>query len=132
MTTAEQVVEGEVVELLQQLIRNECVNDDRVESGNEIRSADVLESYLEGSGLDIATYDAAPGRRSLVARIEGTDPTAPTLLLYGADSWASNPEKDGRIAHFRPGTQVVEFEKAGHWLHHDQFDRFMATLRDFL
>ena len=24
----------------------------------------------------------------------------PTLLLYGADSWASNPAKDGRIAHF--------------------------------
>src|SRR3546814_16149258 len=24
----------------------------------------------------------------------------PTLLLYGADSWASNPEKDGRIEHF--------------------------------
>jgi acetylornithine deacetylase/succinyl-diaminopimelate desuccinylase-like protein len=99
MTTAEQVVEGEVVELLQQLIRNECVNDDRVESGNEIRSADVLESYLEGSGLDIATYDAAPGRRSLVARIEGTDPTAPTLLLMGhtdvvpvnPDGWERDP-----------------------------------------
>ena len=58
--------------------------------------------------------------------------TAPTLLLYGADSWASNPEKDGRIGHFRPGTQVIEFEKAGHWLHHDQFDRFMTTLQEFL
>lgn len=57
--------------------------------------------------------------------------TAPTLMLYGADSWASNPEKDGRIAHFR-NARVIEFEKAGHWLHHDQFDRFMATLREFL
>jgi acetylornithine deacetylase/succinyl-diaminopimelate desuccinylase-like protein len=75
--------EGEVVELLQQLIRNECVNDDSVESGQEIRSADVLETYLEGSGLQLQTYDAAAGRRSLVARIEGTDPTAPTLLLMG-------------------------------------------------
>ena len=28
--------------------------------------------------------------------------------------------------------EVIEFENAGHWLHHDQFDRFMATLRDFL
>jgi acetylornithine deacetylase/succinyl-diaminopimelate desuccinylase-like protein len=77
------VREGEVVELLQQLIRNECVNDDRVESGNEIRTADVLATYLEGSGLDLQTYDAAPGRRSLVARIEGSDPQAPTLLLMG-------------------------------------------------
>ncbi len=55
----------------------------------------------------------------------------PTLLLYGADSWASNPAKDGRIKYFNHA-EVIEFEKAGHWLHHDQFDRFMATLRDFL
>jgi pimeloyl-ACP methyl ester carboxylesterase len=55
----------------------------------------------------------------------------PTLLLYGADSWASNPAKDGRIRHFA-NAHVIEFETAGHWLHHDQFDRFMATLRDFL
>ena len=55
----------------------------------------------------------------------------PTLLLYGADSWASNPEKDGRIAHFRHA-EVVEFANAGHWLHHDQFDRFMGELDRFL
>ena len=57
--------------------------------------------------------------------------TCPTLLLYGADSWASNPEADGRIAHFSTAT-VKEYEQAGHWLHHDQFDRFMADLRNFL
>ena len=57
--------------------------------------------------------------------------TAPTLLLYGSESWASNPEGDGRLDHFA-NAEVIEFEKAGHWLHHDQFDRFMRTLRDFL
>jgi pimeloyl-ACP methyl ester carboxylesterase len=57
--------------------------------------------------------------------------SAPTLLLYGADSWASNPEGDGRLDHFA-NAEVIEFENAGHWLHHDQFDHFMATLRDFL
>jgi pimeloyl-ACP methyl ester carboxylesterase len=57
--------------------------------------------------------------------------TCPTLLLYGADSWASNPEGDGRIEHFNTA-KVIEFENAGHWLHHDQFDRFMSTLDDFL
>ena len=55
----------------------------------------------------------------------------PTLLLYGANSWASNPEKDGRLEHFNTA-KVIEFENAGHWLHHDQFDRFMKTIRDFL
>jgi pimeloyl-ACP methyl ester carboxylesterase len=53
------------------------------------------------------------------------------LLMYGANSWASNPKKDGRIAHF-PTAQVIEYENAGHWLHHDQFDRFMADIRAFL
>ena len=57
--------------------------------------------------------------------------TAPTLLLYGADSWASNPEGDGRLDHFA-NAEVIEFEEAGHWLHHDQFDRFIQTLRNFL
>lgn len=57
--------------------------------------------------------------------------TCPTLLLYGANSWASNPVKDGRIRYFA-NAEVIEFENAGHWLHHDQFERFIATLRDFL
>jgi pimeloyl-ACP methyl ester carboxylesterase len=55
----------------------------------------------------------------------------PTLLMYGANSWASNPEKDGRIRHFRHA-RVIEFENAGHWLHHDQFQPFIAELRAFL
>ena len=57
--------------------------------------------------------------------------TCPMLLLYGEKSWASNPEKDGRIEHF-PTAKVVEYENAGHWLHHDQFDRFMADVKAFL
>ena len=57
--------------------------------------------------------------------------TCPVLMLYGADSWASNPEKDGRIDHFQTA-RVVEYENAGHWLHHDQFDRFMADVKAFL
>ncbi len=57
--------------------------------------------------------------------------TCPVLMLYGEKSWASNPEKDGRIEHFST-TKVVEYENAGHWLHHDQFDRFMTDVKAFL
>jgi pimeloyl-ACP methyl ester carboxylesterase len=57
--------------------------------------------------------------------------TCPTLLCLGLDSWASNPVKDGRIKHFRDA-RLVEFARAGHWLHHDQFERFMGELRAFL
>ncbi len=55
----------------------------------------------------------------------------PTLLMWGIDSWASNPATDGRLAYFR-NAQVVEFENAGHWLHHDQFERFMREVEAFL
>ncbi len=88
----------EVTELLQQLIRNACVNDGTVESGQEVRSTDVLKTVLEGPGIDIETYDAAPGRRSLVARVEGTNPNAPTLMLMGhtdvvpaTEGWSRDP-----------------------------------------
>ena len=89
----------EVTDLLQHLIRNECVNDGRDTSGHEFRSADLLESYLEGSGVELERYEPAPGRTSLVGRIEGSDPTAPTLLLMGhtdvvpanADGWRHDP-----------------------------------------
>jgi len=57
--------------------------------------------------------------------------TCPVLLLYGADSWASNPAKDGRAMVFQDW-RVSEFENAGHWLHHDQLDRFIAEVRAFL
>ena len=75
----------QTVELLQQMIRNQCVNDGTIESGQEVRTTDLLRTYLEGSGLDLEVYepDGARGRASLVARIEGSDPTAPTLCLMG-------------------------------------------------
>ncbi len=53
------------------------------------------------------------------------------LFVNGKESWASNPEKDGRMKHFRDG-RVVEFEGAGHWVHHDRLDAFLETARAFL
>jgi acetylornithine deacetylase/succinyl-diaminopimelate desuccinylase-like protein len=92
-------VTGEVTDLLQHLIRNACVNDGTAESGGEARNADLLSSYLEGSGLDLQRYEPLPGRASLVGRIEGSNPDAPTLLLMGhtdvvpvnPDGWAHDP-----------------------------------------
>lgn len=55
----------------------------------------------------------------------------PMLLFYGTESFTTSPARDGRIAHF-PAARVVEYEKAGHWLHHDRFERFVADLKAFL
>jgi pimeloyl-ACP methyl ester carboxylesterase len=57
--------------------------------------------------------------------------TCPTLICWGRDSWASDPQADGRAAHF-PNAEVLAFSSAGHWLHHDQFNTFMQALRQFL
>jgi acetylornithine deacetylase/succinyl-diaminopimelate desuccinylase-like protein len=89
----------ETVELLQQLIRNACVNDGSADSGQEVRNADLLESYLGGAGLDFQRFEEVPGRPSLVGRIEGSDPSAPSLLLMGhtdvvpvnPDGWERDP-----------------------------------------
>ena len=58
--------------------------------------------------------------------------TCPTMLVYGAKSWASNPEKDGRLEFFNNDPTVTLFEDAGHWVHHDQFADFMKMLDAFL
>ena len=57
--------------------------------------------------------------------------TCPIQFFYGANSFASNPEKDGRLTHFQ-NANVLEYADAGHWLHHDQFDRFMSDVKAFL
>src|SRR5438309_232409 len=88
---------GEVTDLLQQLIRNKCVNDGTPASGGEVRSVDLLASYLDGT--DYQRFEPVPGRASLVARIEGRDAKAPSLCLMGhtdvvpvnPDGWERDP-----------------------------------------
>ncbi|MEA3077138.1 MAG: hypothetical protein QOF60_2046 [Actinomycetota bacterium] len=86
----------DVVSLLQQLIRNGCVNDGSGGSatGGETRNAAVLRSYLEGAGADMELFEPSiDGRGSLVARIEGSDPAAPSLCLMGhTDVVPANPD----------------------------------------
>ena len=93
MTPAEQAaIEREATELLRTMIRNACVNDGTPASGQEVRNADALEAYFAGSGLSCERYTSAPGRVSLITRIEGSDKTAPTLLLMGhTDVVPANP-----------------------------------------
>jgi acetylornithine deacetylase/succinyl-diaminopimelate desuccinylase-like protein len=89
---------AEVTDLLQLLIRNQCVNDGTLASGEEARSVDLLAQYLSGAG-DHEVFEPQPGRTSLVTRIEGTDPDAPSLLLMGhtdvvpvnPDGWSRDP-----------------------------------------
>lgn len=70
-----------------------------------------------------------------VASVEASDLwqaiECPVLLMYGEQSWASNPQQDGRVRHFAQA-QVVSIADAGHNLHHHQPQVFMQHLRRFL
>ncbi|MDH5672069.1 MAG: alpha/beta hydrolase [Myxococcales bacterium] len=57
--------------------------------------------------------------------------SCPTLLIRGTKSWVGDPEKDGRIGHFQDA-RAVHIGPAGHWVHHDQLERFLEVARDFL
>lgn len=90
---------GETVDLLQAMIRNQCVNDGRPESGGEDKTARLLRDELEGTGVDLELFEPTPGRTSLIARHKGTDPNAPALCLMGhtdvvpvsPDGWDRDP-----------------------------------------
>ncbi len=55
----------------------------------------------------------------------------PVLLIRGSESWASDPEADGKASAFHD-YRTVAVKDAGHWVHHDQLDNFMEIVRDFL
>jgi pimeloyl-ACP methyl ester carboxylesterase len=57
--------------------------------------------------------------------------TCPTLLIRGADSRASDPERDGRASAFRQ-RHVVTIANAAHWVHHDQLEAFLQVVEAFL
>jgi pimeloyl-ACP methyl ester carboxylesterase len=65
-------------------------------------------------------------RRELWSRI-----SCPTLLVRGSESWASDPEADGRTDAFSK-VRAVTIEGAGHWVHHDRLDEFLRITREFL
>jgi acetylornithine deacetylase/succinyl-diaminopimelate desuccinylase-like protein len=86
-------IAAEVTDLLQRLIRNGCINDGTPDSGQEIRNAQLLADHLHGCGVEMETFESHPGRTSLLARLEGIDPTAPTLMLMGhTDVVPADPE----------------------------------------
>jgi pimeloyl-ACP methyl ester carboxylesterase len=56
--------------------------------------------------------------------------TCPTLLFRGLESWAVDPESDGRIRAI-PDYRLVNVPNAGHWVHHDQPETFLNHMREF-
>jgi pimeloyl-ACP methyl ester carboxylesterase len=55
----------------------------------------------------------------------------PTLLFWGMESWAVDPESDGRAAAIK-NHRLVKVPGAGHWVHHDQLEIFLSETKKFL
>lgn len=57
--------------------------------------------------------------------------TCPVLLFWGMESWALDPDQDGRSDAIQ-NRRVVKVPNAGHWLHHDQLAMFLTETQKFL
>jgi acetylornithine deacetylase/succinyl-diaminopimelate desuccinylase-like protein len=111
--TVELPTGDEAVGLMVELIANACVNTGDPESGHEIRSVRSIQAYLDEPGTVIEPID---GRASVVYRLEGTNPTAPTLLLIphldvvpaNAMDWTFDPFSGERFDGFVWGRGCVD------------------------
>ncbi|MGZ4360353.1 MAG: M20/M25/M40 family metallo-hydrolase, partial [Gaiellaceae bacterium] len=100
----EPALRGEVVVLLQELIRIDTVNP----PGNETRAAELLRDYLAESGVTAELVAKEPGRDSLVARLPGrgegpslaflshTDTVVADASEWSVDPWSGSLE-DGHV-----------------------------------
>lgn len=73
----------DTLELLQEMIRNACVNDGTPDSGFEVRNADTLERFFEGTDVAIERFEPHPNRVSIAFTVDGLDPDAEPLTLLG-------------------------------------------------
>lgn len=95
---ADDLALDEVVRFTSDLIRIDTTN----RGGGDCRerpAAEYAAEQLAGAGLEPVLLERVPGRANVVARIEGTDPSADALLLHGhldvvpaeAADWSVHP-----------------------------------------
>jgi pimeloyl-ACP methyl ester carboxylesterase len=63
---------------------------------------------------------------------EGATFDGPVLWIAGANSTYVLPEDRPHMDALFPSTRLVRIKNAGHWVHSEQPETFLATLRRFL
>jgi acetylornithine deacetylase/succinyl-diaminopimelate desuccinylase-like protein len=75
---------GEVADICRDLLRIDTTNTgDNATSAGERAAAEYVAAKLDEVGIASVIHESAPGRASVVARIEGTDPSRDALLVHG-------------------------------------------------
>ena len=76
--------QSEVIEILRDLIRIDTTNDGTDSGPGEAAAAEYVESSLRAAGLEVERFSTTSSRRQAVAaRLPGSDPKRPRLLLHG-------------------------------------------------
>ena len=75
--------EREVVDLCSELIRIDSRNYGDGTGPGERAAAEYVAERLAEVGVESELHESAPGRTSLVARVEGADRDRPALLVHG-------------------------------------------------
>lgn len=86
-------------QLARDLIRFDTQNWGGGRSSGEADAAAYVAEVLASMGVESQTLESAPGRASVIARIEGTDPSLPLLVVHGhldvvpadASEWSVDP-----------------------------------------
>ena len=73
----------ETARIAQDLIRIDTTNYGAGKSRGETEAAEYLGGLLERLGLETTYVDAAPRRTSVLARVAGSDPSLPALVVHG-------------------------------------------------
>jgi pimeloyl-ACP methyl ester carboxylesterase len=59
-------------------------------------------------------------------------PVFPLLFIKGKNSGYLRKEEFDHIRHFFPHAELAEIAGAGHWVHAEQPDQFLLTIRNFI
>jgi acetylornithine deacetylase/succinyl-diaminopimelate desuccinylase-like protein len=84
-----QAIGSEAVRTLQAYVRINTSNP----PGDVLKAADFLTRILEREGIPVKRYDSGPGRSIVLARLKGTGPAKPLLLLNHMDVVPTDPAR---------------------------------------
>jgi acetylornithine deacetylase/succinyl-diaminopimelate desuccinylase-like protein len=115
----------ETAAIARDLIRLDTTNYGEGRSNGETEAAEYIGAHLETMGLDVQYFDAAPGRTSVFARVEGVHrPGAPVARADSATQAAEGSDPTGALV-VHGHTDVVPADPAN-W----NVDPFEGVVKD--